>query len=1431
MHKRINIHHAFTLIYKLKKYTLLLFYILLSVLGISPLESYAQKEDSTSATIHYKFSHFSSKDGLPQNSVLGIYQDDKGFLWVGTDDGLARFDGFQFKTYRHNRPDSTSLSSNVIRAITAGINNYLWIGTEGGGISVFDPQTELFHKYLGEKNNGTKITSKKISSLLLDNSGNIWIGTQGNGLYKLISPKSEFSSITEYLDHIKVVPFNSENSNLQDDKIWNIYQGASGKVYVGTLDGGAYYFDEQTLKFIPLQIAAASENITSVKSFLEDSSGRLWVGTEKNGLWVKEQGSMAFTLVNLPASPSSFGQLNINITTLREVGNKQLWVGTLGSGLYILNKDNQVINHFEDDPSDPYSINGNSVYTSFEDRRGNIWLGMYSGEGLNKVSPNQQQFEHFRYDPRENVGLSSKMVKTILKDKNENLWIGLFNGGINILPKGSSSFQYFTAKPYGELSYIHVQTIVQGKDETVWIGTDGGGINKVTIPSTKVEYIENEPGNPESLSKNEVWAIAIDTAGMVWVGMANGGGLNRIDPKTNKVKRFNSDPQDPYSPNFSDIRSLLFDSKGQLWIGTYGGGLNKMDPTTGIFEYYTYDENDTNSISHNIITSLMEDENGKIWIGTFGGGLNTLDQKTGKIEILTVKDGLPSDIIKAIVQDNTGQLWISTVKGLSSFDEETNTFKNYTEEDGLQSNEFNLGSVFKDSQGKLYFGGTNGFNAFYPDRITPKPTPNAPVFTQLKVLNKEIQPSVALNGEMILKNSITYADHLELKYSQNNFEIDFSSLEYFAQEQINFQYKLEGFNKEWITTTPTRRFATYSNLPHGSYVLHVRSFYENSEEFSPVTSLKISIIAPWYLTIWAWIAYFILFTILVYAIKRFVDWRIKLKNDLRFERIEKQKQEEVNQLKLNFFTNISHELRTPLMLINAPLEKLSIRQDLPDTVQKQLSSIKLNSNRLLRLINQLLDFRKQETGNMELQVSEIKIRPYFQEVCKSFEALAAEKKINFALNIADSTPENFWIDEEQFQKVMFNLIYNAFKFTPEGGTIKVLVADTMFIPPNELEVKPGIQISVEDNGLGIPQENLKNLFERFYQIKREGQIYEAGTGIGLALTKSLVDYHGGNLDVSSVENELTSFRVFLQQGNSHFKPEQIIAKETTGQVFKFDTSLLELETTFISNNADQVDTNIPRKEASDQKILVVEDNPELLDLIKSNLEKSFTVISASNGKEALELIAIEKPNLVISDIMMPEMDGITLCSKIKQDINTSHLMVILLTAKSSHIHQLEGYESGADDYLVKPFQLDLLELKVKNLLFTREKLQAQFSQTPNLAPSKASYTSTDQKFLELAMQTVEKNMDNTDFSVNDFVKELGMSRTLIFEKFKALAGLTPNDYIQTIRLKRAAQLIIDSDLKISEISYSVGFSNPKYFSKCFVKQFGKTPSVYKKEVK
>ncbi|PSL07169.1 hybrid sensor histidine kinase/response regulator transcription factor [Cecembia rubra] len=1388
-----------------------LYLLLFTLLTISTIQAQEMPGESV-----FKFSHYSSKDGLPQNSVLAITQDYMGFLWMGTDDGLSRFDGYGFRNFRHNPQNPNSINNNVIRAIVQDPNGFLWIGTEGGGINVLDPTTENFQRFNFHDPNKNDLLINKVSSIFLDRSNRLWIGTQGDGLIQVNGFEDlKYSNLEDYLNQLNTEFFNTKNSSFTDNKIWTVTEDRKGNIYIGTLDGGAYFIPLGTGK--PERISFfIQKGISSIKAFYEDSYGVLWVGTEKNGVWKKDKGKDYYEPFNLRHFYQNGFSPKLNITDFEQDQYGNIWIGTLGNGLFIYDPINESLKQYSDDPVDPYSIKGNSVYSIFKDRSHQIWLGMYSGEGLNKTNTSQQYFEHYRFDPRSEKGLSGRMVKSILMDKDNNLWVGIFNGGLNLLQNGQKQFQYFTTKN-GRLSHDNVQVIFQAKDNKIWIGTDGGGINIFEPKSGKVSYLIHD-GQKNSLSKNEVWAITEDSNGNIWIGTANGGGLNKYNPKTGVFTHFLSGTNLANTPSFNDIRSLLIDSKNNLWIGTYGGGLNKMNLDTGEFEYYQ-SNNSQKNISHDIITCILEDRNGFIWAGTFGGGLNKINPLSHQTVVYREKDRLPSDVIKGILEDGDGQLWISTLNGLAAFNLKSEVFKNYREEDGLQSDEFNLGSAFKDNQGRLYFGGTNGMNAFYPEKISAYTSPKSPVFTKLKVLNKEISPQDIVLDKVILQKQIAYQDKINLDYDHNSLEIEFASLEFNLQNKIQYAYQLEGYDHDWVITDSKRRFANYANLKPGHYTFKVKAFIEQIQHAGPESHLALIVSPPWYSTNLAYTLYGLLSLLLAFGIKELMVWRIKLKNDLRFERLEKEKQEEINQLKLKFFTNISHELRTPLMLIKAPLDQLK-KQKFAGLVNKQIESIDTNTNRLLRLINQLLDFRKQETGHLKLIIKHVPLNSFLTGIYESFLSFAEQKNIDFKISFEKDLPYALWFDPEQMEKVFFNLIFNAFKFTPNNGKIEVRVG-------NDLE-SDRVFFEIHDNGWGIKPENLELIFDRFFQANPEGEFFQAGTGIGLALSKNLVELHHGQIKVTSIPKEKTIFTVYLKNGFNHFDKAQLAQGSQLKSEEYYTSTIDHIDIQNEDESLEIVKEQHPNSSHFDKKLLIVEDNPDLLEMLKNSLREHFEIITARDGNAGMIKALEHKPDFIISDVMMPKTDGITLCRNIKGNIETSHIPVILLTAKGSHINQLEGYESGADDYITKPFPIDLLILKIKNILEGRLKFQKQFKLIPNLEPSKIKITSEDEKFLSRAIENVEKHIDNPDFHVNDLVKELGMSRTLVFEKFKALIGQSPNDFIQTIRLKRAAQLILESDFKISEIGYMVGFNNPKYFSKCFSKQFGTAPSKYKK---
>ncbi|MEN7550701.1 two-component regulator propeller domain-containing protein [Rapidithrix thailandica] len=1361
--------------------------------------------------VTFKFSHLSSKDGLPQNSILAIHQDRWGFLWFGTDDGLCRYDGYSFRVFRHNPEDPFSISSNVIRAIEEDAKGRLWIGTSGGGLNRYDPVTDRFtaYKYSSEKQT---ISHNKVFSLCVDRKGDIWVGTLGKGLNKVEIDEKEgdIQSIQQFYHQAE------DSTSLSDNKVWSVYEDRQGQIWVATYDGGLNRYHPATGTFHQFNLPKVNgKEIHSVKTVFEDTQGAYWIGTEHYGLFRYLPQLQMFTHFAATGSPG--GLSHQNVTGILEDKEGNLWVGTLGGGLNLFDRNTRQFITVRETPYDSYGLKGKSVYSLFEDRSGILWVGMYSGEGLNKLDPKVQQFQHHFPRVGQAESLKGSMVKSLFVDRAGTLWVGTFTGGLNRYDDKTQRFihyQHQENNPYS-LSHNSVQCIYEDRSRNLWIGTDGGGLNRFDRKTGRFESFQTISTFSEKVSNDEIWAILEDYRGNLWLGLANGGGVNRLNKATGEVKHYRYSASDTNSLSFDDVRVLYESTDHTLWIGTFGGGLSRFDEKNERFISYRNEPGNPQSLSNDVVTAIYEDHQGHLWVGTFGGGLNRFDPQSQAFQVYREQQGLPSDVIKAIREDAKGNLWISTVKGLSRFNPATEVFQNYTVNDGLQSDEFNLGSAFQDSSGQLYFGGTNGFNVFAPRDFETGNDSIDVVLTNLRVLNQSVVPGKAYNGTVILDKSIWASDHLTLSHENNVFLFEFAALAFSSPEKVKYAYQLVGEDKDWVVTDAKRRFAPYSNLSPGEYTFRLAAIDHRGNPISTVKNMSLTILPPWWRSYWAYLGYFVLFAGISFMAQQIIATRIRLRQDLKIAKLEKEKADELNQMKLTFFTNISHELRTPLTLILVPLEALLQNKELSTGIKQQLASIFRNAERLLRLINQLLDFRKQETNHLQLYVTESDILGFVEQAKQAFDLMATQRNIVYTLK-SEVTSLKLWFDAEQMEKVLYNLISNAFKFTKDNGRITLRVCQ----PENTQE----IYIEVEDNGKGIPEEDMEHIFDRFFQSERIEGKYFSGTGIGLALAKNLVEMHHGRIEVSSRPKEKTLFRICLPLGNAHFQAEELVHPEllpAQRSVHNLQSELAAVPEVF-------------QKEMSDKKteahkpftLLLVDDNPEVLAMLESNLRETYRVATALEGDTGLQMAKELKPDLVISDVMMPGMNGIEFCKQLKSGVETSHIPVILLTARGSMDFKLEGMESGADDYITKPFHLQLLTLKIKNMLRSRQKLREQFQRQVRIEPKEITVTSLDEALLSKALQVVEEHMDAAKLDVTFLGKELGLSRTLLFEKIKAITGQTPNEFIQSIRLKRAAQILSQSPVKISEVCYQVGFNQPKYFSKKFKQQFGVAPSEY-----
>ncbi|RKR14559.1 signal transduction histidine kinase [Maribacter vaceletii] len=1365
-----------------------------------------------------KFEHITTQNGLSQNDVNAIYQDSKGFLWFATHDGLNKYDGYGFTLYLPNAKDSLSISSNLVYNIVGEKKGNLWVGTTGSGLNYFDQETETFTQYKHNDDDSFSLINDYVTTMLLDSKNRLWVGTS-EGLNMVDLEKS--NSILKF-NHF--YPEQSVNKRFpKSTTISSIYEDRNGKIWIGTLNGlfvmsrnkdGDYYMNQLEWSFgLPR---------TVIGGLGEDKFGRLIIGSG-DGIYISKDATKSKVELVYRVFCNDVLIDNTN----------GIWVGTNDGLLSFENHDKDALpklnGHYTYDSRNTYSLSKNVVKSLFMDKTGIIWVGT-NGGGVNKYDAERKQFQHFKKNLNPN-SLSYDKIRSIYEDSNGSLWIGTEGGGLNMLLKKDDNGQYdkFQIFPNIKKPFAINETIKDGK-KTLFVGVEGyPGLLQFDITNPK--NVKQKDINEVINIDRSVFSLLTDKKQNIWIG-TYGEGVFRwtINEETNAYINENFKNIKYKTNTISDdiIRSIYEDSKGNIWLGT-ASGLNKLTPEEKYkkepkFIVYKNESSEINSISHNYILALHESKAGDFWVGTFGGGLNKLvpgkDGEKEKFVSYTQADGLPNNVIKGILEDDEGNLWLSTNKGLSRFNPLDKTFKNYDVNDGLQNNEFQELAALRRKDGEMLFGGVNGFNAFYPENIKENRIAAETVITDFFISNEQVEIGEKINGRVILDKNIDQLKEIELKYSENSFSFEFSALHFAAPEKNSFAYMLENFDSDWIKTTSDKRFATYTNLEPGDYTLKVKAF--NNDGYSDVTpsEIKIKVIPPWWRNTIAYVVYGLLIMGLLWLFWRYTFIRTTKKLQLEYEFLEREKSEELNRIKLDFFTNVSHEFRTPLSLIKGPLEYLQKNYEEleSDKVQKQFKVIKKNSDYLHRLVNQLLDFRKINQGKMRLVVRPTNTVAFIKEIAEPFQFQASRRLINFKIKVLKD-PIKSWLDHDALEKIMNNLLSNAFKFTNKNGTIEIEVSQDK---KNNIEY---IVVKIKDNGIGIAKEKLQSIFEKFHSEKGKGKMNSEGIGIGLAFTKNLIELHKGSIEVITEPDKGSEFAFMLPKNKeAYLNSEEITCKEETDNDFLIRSSEAE---SFAKDLNDEIDDDILSQKSTEKPtLLVVDDNAQIRDFIRDVLEDSYTIYEAENGERGLEVSHEVMPNIVISDVLMPIMDGLEFCKRMKNGRETSHIPIIILTAKSSQENELKGLQIGADDYLKKPFDVELLLLKINNIIKRREKLRERFNKEIILQPKEVAVTSLDEKFLQQAMDIIEKHMMNTEFNVEMLVKEMGHSRTNLYMKFKELTGLSSGEFIRNVRLKRAVQLLENSDLPVKDIMYKTGFNTSSYFSKCFRKQFGVTPSQY-----
>ncbi|EHQ30760.1 hybrid sensor histidine kinase/response regulator transcription factor [Mucilaginibacter paludis] len=1328
-----------------------------------------------------RFRHISYKDGLVQSPISTILQDKSGYVWIGSWAGLSRYDGSYFKNFRPNDSSNTSISHNRINRIIQDAQGHLWIGT-GGGLNLYDSKTEKFrHVGLSSAKGGGNF----ITAIQQDHSGKIWVATF-NGIKSITSDLANLISIDRWKNKENEL-FKGVAFSLAEDDKQTIWAG---------INQGLKRFNPQNAAVIPLpDILRSQKELLSAKVIVitADHNGSLWFGTESDGIFrYNERLNSCTHYVNKANDIYSLPSNWINDLLIKD-GN--VWAATR-NGLAILNPQTNTFTNYKHDPDDSRTMSDGSVWSLMTDHTGNVWLGTYSG-GLNLYYPGNSNFVNIGERVGNNIGLSKSLAEAIVGDADGGLWIGSFGGGLNYINRQKGLVSYFPASE-------EIKALVKDSVKNLWAGTLNG-LFKFNHQNKTFGRISLETFNNKTAARL-INALLPAKRG-IWVG-TNGAGLRLVDYQGKEILRLRSEPGAQIGLSDNYVNCLLNDGS-KLWIGTQNG-LNCYDQITQQIKYY---RRKNSGLGNNNVLCLYMDNHKRLWIGTDGGGLNYLDEPNNRIYAIRQADGLIDDVIAAIVADKQGALWISTNNGISQLKLVREEFPlkrgdyqiaNYTAADGLQSNQFLVNSAYQTAQGEILFGGMNGITAFFPDKIVKNKFKPDILLTGFYISNKE----VSFGNQSYLKLPLNETSELTLPYNQNNFTIKFSALNFINPEKNVYAYKMTGLrnNDQWIITG-NQKEAGFTNLAPGHYVFTVKAANNDGYWNEKGRTITINILPPLWETWWAYCFYALVVAFLFYKVIRFVQIRAALERDLYNEHLQNERQEEFYQMKLDFFTNISHEIRTPLTLIMGPVENLYNNTMDNPFISRQVLQIKNNAERLLRLMTELMDFRKAETGNMVLYVQYNNIVGFIKEIYLSFTTLAESRHISY--QFTSNLPEIYlYTDNEQLEKVFFNLLSNAFKFTPDYGCI------TVELQSNE---QYGLTINIADNGQGIPAEYQSKLFTNFYQVhsKKSNQ----GTGVGLALSKSIVELHQGTIAFKSSPQQVdqpgdTVFTVHLPV---NFKPVNNV------HIISDNSGIESVASFRMRAEIDVLNQEEHPNGGQKGTIILAEDNEELRNFIVDSLP-GYEVAAYENGHVAFEQAITQIPDLVISDVMMPVMNGLELCRKIKTDERTSHIPVILLTALATHIHQVNGLQTGADVYLTKPFSIKLLELNVQNLLTSRELMRNKFSQQVILHPQQVVLNNPDEKFIQKLMATIEHNMENPEFGVIALGAEIGMSKSVLYKKICALTNLSPADFIKSMRLKKAADLLQQNSLSVNEVASMVGFNDRKYFSREFKKIHGKSPS-------
>lgn len=1336
------------------------------------------------------FITLNTKNGLSSNTVNTILQDHNGLVWFGTSDGLNKFDGTNFTVYTTKSGDSTSIPSNNISALLEDRSGRLWVGTNGGGLAYYDTKKNTFKSFVGEGIPNRNVPFN-ILTLYEDRTGNIWVGTFGG--YRVINTKT-----------FKVKNVGTSALMGNGSSVLSFLQGSGNKIWIGTNLGllALNLTTGATEKFIhhPNDPSGLTDNF--IKTIVKDEKGRIFFGTY-NGLNMLLDDEKHFKSF-LQSGDKLFSNDIIYAARLEKGG--KLWLGT-EDGVTIFDTATEVFSNIRPNKRETFGLSNKSVRSICMANNGIIWLGTYQG-GVNKFDPNLALFNLKRSSPFDPKGLSSPIVTSFAEFSKRKIFVGTDGGGLHFFDRDKGVFEHIDMKSKIDFSRnpLAILTLMLDSRGTLWVGTYQHGLFAYN-PKTKTYKQFLAGPSATDLSQNEIFAIKEDSKGLIWIG-TNGTGVNVFDYKTNSFTRYGTQSSPPMVlPSNGFIRAIVEDPYGNMWISSSGTGIAVFQRNNGKFKVY---RKANSGLSNDVVLSLLCDSRGNIWAGTDGAGLDLFNRRTGKFTNFNETNGLPNAIVYKILEGRDGLIWFSTDNGISCLDPETKKIKNFGRPNGVQDSPFILGAGISTSDGELYFGGQDGFNYFNPLELPSNNVVPNVLLTELKVAN-----TVVLPGEKSpIQEQIGFAKKIKLSYGQN-FSISYVALNYTAPQQNHYSYRLVGLDDGW-NEVGKEKTAYYTNLDPGDYIFQVRASNNDGVWSDKITSISVHIQPPFWRTIYAYVFYAALIGTILFAIRRRGIQRIK--QQLAIEQAQINAEQRILQQrrdaerahaldiqKIKFLTNLSHEFRTPISLILAPVDKLlAVKQE--SAVAGQVKMIRRNARRLLNLVNQLLDFRKMEEQELKLNLNEADLITFISEAAEAFQDLSERKKISLRIN-SDVKNLKTHFDQDKMERIIFNLLSNAFKFTKEGGEVSL----NMFIRAAADETKPVFCIEVSDTGIGIAHQSKDRVFDRFFMDNNVSSILNQGSGIGLSIVKEFVELHGGQI---TVESELGKGTVFLVS-----MPVEIVDEENDQEV----------EDTAYSFTNEELDESVAEPTTNEVKmptILLVEDNEEFRFYLKDSLQPFYHIIEASNGKEGWQKTLSGHPQLVVTDISMPEMNGIELSQKIKADKRTSHIPVILLTAISGEEDQVKGLKSGANDYLTKPFNFDILHAKIDNLLLFNRSVKNAYSKQVQVQAKEIEIESSEVKLLNKIVQYIDEKLNNPELSVEELSRHVGMSRGSLYHKLLEITGLTPIEYIRSVKLERAVELLEKSDYNVAQIAYMTGFGTPSYFSKLFKAQFNMLPSEY-----